>query len=147
MAQSKKEKKDKGEEESILGGVPTSLPALLRAYRVGQKASNAGFDWPDLKGPNAKVEEEWTDPEPSVVAALSVIYGHEQRQLSQQLTRLQHEDHHAILCSQHVHLSHEDCLEVILMQGTAEQLRRVSDAIVSTRGVKAGKLTLLSANV
>ncbi len=55
------EKKDKGEEESILGGVPTSLPALLRAYRVGQKASNAGFDWPDLKGPNAKVEEEWTE--------------------------------------------------------------------------------------
>lgn len=55
------EKKEKGEEESILSGVPTSLPALLRAYRVGQKASNAGFDWPDLQGPSAKVEEEWAE--------------------------------------------------------------------------------------
>ena len=95
----------------------------------------------------ALVDKEWTDPEARVVATLSVIYGHGQRQLTQELARLQHEDHHAILCSQHVHLSHEECLEVILMQGTAEQLRRVSDAIVSTRGVKAGKLTLLSANV
>ncbi len=54
-----KEKEDKGEERSVLSGVPRSLPALLRAYRVGQKASNAGFDWPDLQGPTDKVKEEW----------------------------------------------------------------------------------------
>ena len=57
----KQEKADKGEEKSALSGVPSSLPALLRAYRVGQKASNSGFDWPDLQGPTAKVEEEWTE--------------------------------------------------------------------------------------
>ena len=57
------------------------------------------------------------------------------------------QDQHAILCSQHVHLDHHRCLEVILMQGTASQLRRVSDTIISTRGVKAGKLTLLSKNL
>lgn len=55
----KQEKADKGEDESALAGVPRSLPALLRAYRVGEKAANAGFDWPDLAGPSAKVEEEW----------------------------------------------------------------------------------------
>ncbi|MAU94202.1 MAG: nucleoside triphosphate pyrophosphohydrolase [Planctomycetes bacterium] len=57
----KQEKVDKGEEKSALSGVPSSLPALLRAYRVGQKASNSGFDWPDLQGPTAKVEEEWVE--------------------------------------------------------------------------------------
>lgn len=57
----KQEKVDKGEEKSALSGVPSSLPALLRAYRVGQKASNSGFDWPDLEGPTAKVEEEWVE--------------------------------------------------------------------------------------
>jgi len=57
----KQEKVDKGEEKSALSGVPSSLPALLRAYRVGQKASNSGFDWPDLQGPTAKVEEEWAE--------------------------------------------------------------------------------------
>ncbi len=55
------EKKDKGEEQSTLSGVPRSLPALLRAYRVGQKASHAGFDWPDMSGPSEKVEEEWQE--------------------------------------------------------------------------------------
>jgi MazG family protein len=57
----KQEKRDKGTDESTLAGVPRSMPALLRAYRVGEKASNAGFDWPDLTGPSEKVEEEWQE--------------------------------------------------------------------------------------
>lgn len=39
-------------------GVPLALPALLRAVRIGQRASRAGFDWPDAEGPRAKVDEE-----------------------------------------------------------------------------------------
>ncbi len=57
----KQEKRDKGEDESALAGVPRAMPALLRAYRVGEKASNSGFDWPDLAGPAAKVDEEWAE--------------------------------------------------------------------------------------
>lgn len=95
----------------------------------------------------ALVEAEWADPGARVVATLSIIYDHSARQLAQELASLQHEDHHAILCSQHVHLDHHDCLEVIIMHGTAAQLRRMADAIVSTRGVKGGQLTLMSTNV
>ena len=95
----------------------------------------------------ALVAEEWKDPSAAVVAALSVIYDHERHELAQQLTQLQHADHHAILCSQHVHLDHHTCLEVIIMAGAARQLRRIADAITATKGVKAGKLTLLSKNV
>ena len=57
----KQEKADKGEDESALAGVPRSLPALLRAYRVGEKAAHSGFDWPDLAGPAEKVDEEWAE--------------------------------------------------------------------------------------
>jgi MazG family protein len=57
----KQEKADKGADRSVLSGVPRSMPALLRAYRVGQKASHAGFDWPDMQGPTDKVEEEWRE--------------------------------------------------------------------------------------
>lgn len=95
----------------------------------------------------ALVEQEWTDPRAEVVASLSIIFDHAAHQLAQEVTRLQHEDHHAIMCSQHVHLNHHDCLEVIIMRGTAEQLRRISDTIISTRGIKAGQLTILSTNV
>jgi CopG family nickel-responsive transcriptional regulator len=95
----------------------------------------------------ALVEAEWEDPNAQVVAALSIIYDHAERQLAQEVTDLQHEDHHAVLCSQHVHLDHDNCLEVILMRGRAGQLRRLADAIISRRGVQAGKLTLMSRNV
>jgi len=95
----------------------------------------------------ALIEEQWKDPKAGVVAVLSIIYDHELHTLAQELTHLQHEDYHPILCSQHIHLDHHNCLEVILMQGTAAQLRRLSDAIISTRGVKVGKLTLMSKNV
>ncbi len=45
------ERRAGGKEDSVLGGVPVSLPALTLAKRVGDKAAAAGFDWPDLAGP------------------------------------------------------------------------------------------------
>ncbi|MBS2015854.1 MAG: nucleoside triphosphate pyrophosphohydrolase [Deltaproteobacteria bacterium] len=48
------EKKDRG----ILGGVPRSLPALVRAQRIGEKVERVGFDWEDARGSRAKVTEE-----------------------------------------------------------------------------------------
>lgn len=93
---------------------------------------------------SALVEDEWSDPKAMVAAALSIIYDHSASMLAQELTHLQHEDHHAILCSQHVHLDPRMCLEVIVMRGKAAQLRRVADAICATRGVRAAKLSMLS---
>ena len=49
-----KEKKDRG----ILAGVPRSLPALVRAQRIGEKVERVGFDRADARGSRAKVEEE-----------------------------------------------------------------------------------------
>lgn len=43
---------------SILGGVPRSLPALLRAYRIQEKVAQFGFDWPDVEGVEEKLREE-----------------------------------------------------------------------------------------
>ena len=96
---------------------------------------------------SALVEAEWDDPEATVVAALSIIYDHESRSLAQELTHIQHADHHAVLCSQHVHLDAHRCLEVVVLKGLAGQIRRLADTIVATRGVRAGKLTLMSPKV
>ena len=96
---------------------------------------------------SALVEEQWRDPGANVVAVLSIIFDHAARDLAQEVTEMQHKDHHAVLCSQHVHLDHHRCLEVILMQGKARQLRRLADGIIATRGIHAGKLTILSRNI
>ncbi len=52
------ERKKKGDTGGVLGSIPRSLPALVRAQRVGEKASTMGFDWPDRSGPRAKIAEE-----------------------------------------------------------------------------------------
>jgi len=46
------------ERESAIDGVPEILPALQRAYKLQKRASRAGFDWPEISGPRAKVDEE-----------------------------------------------------------------------------------------
>jgi ATP diphosphatase len=56
------ERKAKGEApRSAIGGVPASLPALVRAERITEKASAVGFDWPDVQGVLAKVREELSE--------------------------------------------------------------------------------------
>lgn len=63
-----REKAEKGENRSVLSGVPIALPALLRAYRVGEKAAKVGFDWPDHSGPRDKVTEETAELDEAIAA-------------------------------------------------------------------------------
>jgi MazG family protein len=49
---------EKGKKRRTLDGVPVDLPALLRAQRLGEKAAAVGFDWPDVAGVRAKIDEE-----------------------------------------------------------------------------------------
>jgi tetrapyrrole methylase family protein/MazG family protein len=46
------------EGRTLFGGTPKALPALLRAQRIGEKASGVGFDWSEISGVLAKVHEE-----------------------------------------------------------------------------------------
>ncbi len=57
-----------GGARSVLAGVPLALPALLRAFRIGEKAARAGFDWPDRAGPRAKVDEELAELDAAIVS-------------------------------------------------------------------------------
>jgi nucleoside triphosphate diphosphatase len=58
-----------GDGEPLLGGVPASLPALVGAYRLSQKAAGVGFDWPDAPAVLAKVHEELVEVEAELAAA------------------------------------------------------------------------------
>ena len=52
------ERAAKGQGDGALADVPLALPALARARKLGQRAADAGFDWPDAAGPRAKIDEE-----------------------------------------------------------------------------------------
>lgn len=54
-------RKEKGGDGSCLDGIPSAAPALLKAYRISQKASRTGFDWPDREAVWEKCQEEWQE--------------------------------------------------------------------------------------
>lgn len=55
----KREEKEDDQVTSILDSIPIQLPALMRAYRISDRAAGSGFDWEDISGVMEKVEEEW----------------------------------------------------------------------------------------
>lgn len=57
----KAEKSGETAVESVLDSIPASLPPLMRAYRVSERAARTGFDWDDIHGVMAKAEEEWDE--------------------------------------------------------------------------------------
>lgn len=71
------ERRKKGKPEGALHGVPVSLPALLRAVRVGEKAASVGYDWPDASGAWNKVHEELQELEHAAAEQDSHAIEHE----------------------------------------------------------------------
>jgi CopG family nickel-responsive transcriptional regulator len=77
-----------------------------------------------------------------VVGTLTIIYDHNVRQLAEKLTGMQHEHHHEIVSTLHVHLDHDQCLEVLVLRGQAVDVQRIADRLIATKGVMQGRLTL-----
>lgn len=90
------------------------------------------------------VEEniEYTDQE--VYGALVFIYDHHKRDLEKKLSNFQHDYYKNIISTTHVHISHDECLEVIILRGKANLLKNIADQLLSFKGVLNGKLTLTS---
>jgi CopG family transcriptional regulator, nickel-responsive regulator len=78
------------------------------------------------------------------VATLTIVYDHHVRDLSEKLTELQHQLGEGVRAALHVHLSHDLCLEVIVMRGAADKLQSVADRILAMRGVKQGGLEIIA---
>ena len=76
-----------------------------------------------------------------VVGTLTLVYDHHVRMLTEKLTELQHQFHSSILSSMHVHLDHDNCLEVILVKGKAPVVQKLANSLIATKGVKHGRFT------
>lgn len=91
---------------------------------------------------NTLVQKEWEDTEKEIAGTLTLVYDHHKSDLAQRLTEMQHDAHDVILCSMHVHLDHDNCLEVLALRGPGEAVRELGQKLISTKGVKHGKLNL-----
>lgn len=87
------------------------------------------------------VEQEWESGEKETVGTVTLVYDHEKRDLGSVLTGLQHRHTDSVISVLHVHLDAHNCLEVVVMKGKPARIRRIGDKLISTKGVKYGKLT------
>jgi CopG family nickel-responsive transcriptional regulator len=88
------------------------------------------------------VQETWESPESEVVGTVTLVYDHHVRMLNEKLTDMQHEHHQQILSTLHVHLDHDNCLEVLVVKGKAKSVQTIAEKLISTKGVKHGRLIL-----
>lgn len=87
------------------------------------------------------VEEEWKDTNREVVGVITLVYDHKIRELTESLTDIQHHCYKQIISTMHIHLDHNNCLEVLIVRGKSVKIKEVAERLISTRGVKHGRLT------
>lgn len=81
------------------------------------------------------------------VANLSYVYNHHERDLAERLTQLQHGHHDLTVATMHAHLDHDNCLESVILKGPTPAVRAFADALIAERGVRHGKLNVVSVDV
>lgn len=122
---------------AIDGDLLTQFDGLLE--RKGYANRSEGFR--DLIR-DALVREETAGPDSEAVGTLTLVYDHHVRQLAGTLTGMQHDHYREIISTLHVHMDHDNCLEVLVLRGRAGAVRQIADRLISTKGVKHGRLTL-----
>jgi CopG family nickel-responsive transcriptional regulator len=91
------------------------------------------------------VRESSSKPAGRVVGSLTVVYDHHVRLLEEKLTELQHHHNRVILSVLHIHLDHDNCMEVIALRGTSADVQRFADLLAATKGVKHAQLAITAA--
>lgn len=90
------------------------------------------------------VKEEWQEENGETVGTITIIYDHHKRDLTETLTEQQHRRHDSVISTMHVHLDEDNCLEVLAVKGKAKEIKKIADDLISTKGVKHGKLVMTS---
>lgn len=121
--------------------IDTDLLQKFDALIAGRGYTNRSEAFRDLIR-DELVEQVWEKPESEVVGTVTLVYDHHVRMLSDKLTDLQHDHYHHVLSTLHVHLDHDNCLEVLVVRGKSAMVRKLADALISTKGVKHGRLTI-----
>jgi CopG family nickel-responsive transcriptional regulator len=77
-----------------------------------------------------------------IAGTITLVYDHHKQHVQAALTDIQHDHHDVIISSLHVHLDHDNCLEVLAVRGQATTIKKIADELIAAKGVKHGKLTV-----
>jgi CopG family transcriptional regulator, nickel-responsive regulator len=89
------------------------------------------------------VRKEWQENR-EVAGAITFIFDHHQRDLLNKITDIQHDFQKLIISTQHIHLDHDNCLEIVAVRGRAKEVKRLSDMLTAVKGIRHGSLSMSS---
>lgn len=87
------------------------------------------------------VQKQW-ESDMDVLGTLTIVFDHHQPDLTKKLTEIQHDFSGKVLAATHIHLSHHLCAEMIMLNGNSGEIRKMSNAIKSLRGILHAELSL-----
>jgi CopG family nickel-responsive transcriptional regulator len=89
------------------------------------------------------IKKEWDEGD-DVAGAITLIYDHHRRDLLAKITDLQHDYQKIIISTQHIHLDHDNCLEIVAVRGMPADVIKLAEMLKSINGVKHGTLSMSS---
>jgi len=88
------------------------------------------------------IREENRNPDAELIGTLTMIYDHHIGNLTNKLLDLQHNHTKEILSTTHIHIDHDNCLEVLVLKGKTGKIQKLADNIKSLKGIKHGELVI-----
>lgn len=119
------------------------LADYMEAYRY-ENRSEAVRDLARLGLKQAKIDHALAG---QCVATLSYVFNHHTRELPKRLTDAHHDHHDLHVATTHIHLDHENCLEVAILRGDASEVREFCKAVIAERGVIHGQVSFVPITV
>lgn len=87
------------------------------------------------------VQKQW-QADDEVAGTITLIYDHHKRELVNKLMDIQHDFGKLIIAAQHIHLDHSNCLEVVVVRGSARETQKLADTLKAVKGVKHSTLSM-----
>ena len=83
------------------------------------------------------VSERWKLNNKKIFATVTIVYDHHLPELARNLTAVQHDYGNVILCSTHVHINHNTCLECIITKGNSQDIKAFIETLQNLKGIKS----------
>jgi len=115
---------------SLDSGLVRQFDAKIRADRCPTRSKAVG----DLIRASL-VQKEWQAGD-EVAGAIVLVYDHHKRDIVGTLTEVQHDCHDAIISTQHIHLDHDNCLEIVAVRGTPGDVEGIVKRLKAVKGLK-----------
>jgi CopG family nickel-responsive transcriptional regulator len=119
------------------------LATFMAAYHYDNR-SEAVRDLARLGLKQSKLDG---NPRGDCVATLSYVFNHHTRDMARRLTDAHHAHHQLQVATLHVHLDHDNCLELAVLRGEVGAVREFSSAVIAERGVTYGQVSFIPTTI